>query len=130
MAAVSQNTKSYDNLIVAGFPITNRDMTLLSGQVVQRGQVLGKVTATGKLKAYTSGASDGSETPYAIAADDTDASGGDTVIAPYIQAHVSQDALIFAATDDYDTAAEILAVNDALQDRGIFVVKTLDAQNT
>lgn len=129
MAAVSQNTKTYDNLIVAGYPITNRDMTLLSGEVVTRGQVLGKVTASGKLRAYNTANSDGSETPYAVAADDTDATGGDTVIAPYIQAHVSQDALIFAATDDYDTAAEILAVNDALQGRGIFVVKTLSAQN-
>ena len=128
MAAVTQNTKTYDNLIVAGFPITNRDMTLLSGESVLRGQVLGKVTASGKLKAYTSAASDGSQTPYAVAADDDDATAGDKVIAPYIQAHVSQDALIFAATDDYDTAAEILAVNDALQDRGIFVVKTLDPQ--
>ena len=127
-AAVTQNTKTYDNLIVAGFPITNRDMTLLSGESVLRGQVLGKVTASGKLKAYTSAASDGSQTPYAVAADDDDATAGDKVIAPYIQAHVSQDALIFAQTDDYDTALEVIAVNDALQDRGIFVVKTLDPQ--
>lgn len=52
-------------------------VTILSGQSVVPGQVLGKVTASGKFKALTPAASDGSEVAAAIAYAAVDASVAD-----------------------------------------------------
>jgi len=72
---------TYDNLIVrADFTEAG---TLEAGQNLTVGAVLGKVTATGKLKlnatedAAGNAISDGSENPYAILIGDCDASAGD-----------------------------------------------------
>jgi hypothetical protein len=51
--------------------------TILSGENLKRGCVLGKVTASGKYVAHDDGASDGSEVIAAILAEDTDATSGD-----------------------------------------------------
>ena len=69
---------SPDNLIAGLDPdiVTDKGI-LLSGQNLVRGTLLGKITVSGKLQISAVGAADGSETPYAILAEDTDASAGD-----------------------------------------------------
>jgi hypothetical protein len=58
-------------------PVTDGRATILSGQVLSRGALLGRVTASGKLTLSTSAAVNGAEVPVAILANDVDASGGD-----------------------------------------------------
>lgn len=53
-------------------------VTILSGQNLASGAVLGKVTASGKYKAYAAAATDGSQTVAGILVAAVDASGGDT----------------------------------------------------
>ena len=67
---------SPDNLM-AGGTVSTDSITIISGQVLGRGSVLGKITASGKYNLSLTAAGDGSEVPYAILADDVDASGGD-----------------------------------------------------
>jgi len=55
----------------------------VSGTPLPRGTVLGKVTATGKYKISVAGASDGSQLPRAVTADDLDTSGGDVTCRVY-----------------------------------------------
>lgn len=51
--------------------------TLLSGESVVAGELLGKITLSGKYVAYDNTKSDGSQTIAGIAFDNTDATGGD-----------------------------------------------------
>lgn len=71
-----------DNLL-AGGEILSRAITLVSGQNLLRGAVLGKITASGKYNLSLAAANDGSETPDLILAEDTDASGGDKQTVAY-----------------------------------------------
>lgn len=66
-----------DGLIADSYAYITDSGTILSGEDLARGCVLGKVTASGKLVACDHTASDGSESPYAVLAVATDASGGD-----------------------------------------------------
>lgn len=59
-----------------GFHVDDTD-TLVSGQNLEAGAVVGRITASGKLKIYDNGASDGSETAVGILYADVNASGGD-----------------------------------------------------
>lgn len=52
-------------------------VTVVSGQNLVAGAVVGKITASGKYKEYDNGASDGSEVAAAILFDNVDATSGD-----------------------------------------------------
>lgn len=59
------------------------------------GTLLGRVTADGKLKAYTSGGGDGSETPVAVLHSEQVFTGaGDAAIRPIIAGRVLRDDLV------------------------------------
>jgi len=60
-------------------------VTLLSGESVKAGEVLGKVTASGKYVAFNQDAATGEEAAAAIAYEDADASGGDISITVVIR---------------------------------------------
>lgn len=92
--------------------------TLLSGQNLARGAVLGKITSGGKLVLSLSGASDGSQVPYGILVDDVNASAGDKPCLVYVRGDFQAQALTLGASH---TLASIEA---GLRDRGIFIVKT------
>lgn len=94
-------TGSYtpDNLVVGSLPtITNKE-TIVSGQDVSRGCVLGKITSGGKLTACDHTAQDGSATPYAVLVEDCDASLADkTNIAVYVLGCFNSDKLSFGGS--------------------------------
>lgn len=107
-------TATYDptGLIAGNFPIAHSSITLLSGQNVGRGAVLGRVTASGKYKLSASAASDGSEVPVAIAAEPIDATAGDAAGPAYHTGEFNAAQLAFGAGH---TAASVEA---ALRARG------------
>ncbi len=91
-------------------PIYNREtVTLISGQNLAIGAVLGKITASGKYTAVAPAASNGSEVASAVLLAATDASGGDTpcVILARGPAVVAADFLVWpsGATSGQKTAA-------------------------
>jgi len=91
--------------------------TVLSGETVTKGDVLGIVTADGKLKVCDSTAVDGSEVAAAVATKDIDASGGDVTDQDVLIAgEVNGDLLTFGGTD---TLADHF---DELRDVGIIPV--------
>jgi hypothetical protein len=67
------------------FPMISRPVTILTGQNLKRGAVLGVVTASGKYVLSASAAGDGSQTPKAILAADVDTTtvAGDQVAPAY-----------------------------------------------
>lgn len=61
------------------------ELTLISGQNLAAGVVVGKITASGKYTTYANGASDGSEVAAGIMYAAVDASGGDVTNARIVR---------------------------------------------
>lgn len=104
--------------IVAGNShlLVTRQVTLISGQDLTRGAVLGKITASGKYTLSLSGSSDGSETPDLILAEDCDASGGDAVTVAYERGDFKADQLTLG------TAHTIASVQEGLRAKNILLI--------
>lgn len=86
---------SFLNLFAGDFPRVTDSVTLISGQNLARGAVLGRITASGKYTLSLSASSDGSQTPVAILADAVDASGGDKAAPVYLTGEINSAALTF-----------------------------------
>ena len=110
----SFDTYSPDNLIVTG-PVNTREVTILSGETIVRGEVLGKITASGKYLGSLSGAADGSEVPMSIASEAVDASGGDTVTIVYESGTFNESRITLG------TAHTLASVREGLREKGIFL---------
>ncbi|CCG09108.1 head decoration protein [Pararhodospirillum photometricum] len=81
--------------------ISRERITVVSGQDLQAGAVLGKVTASGKYAAYDNGASDGTQAAAGILFASVDASGGDAHgVAVVRLAEVAKAALVFGSGQD------------------------------
>lgn len=78
--------------------LVHEAITVLSGQVLLRGTVLGKITASGKYVKSLSASSDGSQTPVAVLAEDCDATAGDKAGVAYFRGDFRGDKLILGAS--------------------------------
>ena len=103
-----------DNLLIRGPNV--RQITVLSGEVVARGDVLGKVTASGKYLMSASAAGDGSETPLVIAAEPIDASGGDVEGLVYESGTFNQNAVTLGE------GHSLSDIREGLREKGIFLI--------
>lgn len=95
-----------DGLVLA--PTVSRQITLLSGQNLKRGSVLGKITTGGKYVLSLSASSDGSQTPAVILAEDCDASAGDKVTVAYFGGSFDENACVYGTGHTAITAREPL----------------------
>lgn len=86
-------------------PVATEGITLAKSQgIVKRGTVIGLITASGLAKAADSTKTDGTQTPYAILADDLDTTGTvDVKATAYISGYFNKDALTFGGTDTVAT---------------------------
>lgn len=103
MALESIGALSYDNLVAGDHPIVTETAVLISGQNCVIGTVLGKITASGKLKKVDSTAVDGSQAPYAVLATTTDASAGDKTVTVWLSGEFVATKLVFGGTDTVTT---------------------------
>lgn len=86
--------------------------TVAAGAALAKGTILGRITASRKLAAYISGATDGSQNPVAVLLEDAAAAAADVeAVAGYAGVYVE------ANTTGLDQAAE-----DTLEGRGIYFV--------
>ncbi len=115
-------TFTHDNLQAGDFPIVTDAVTILSGENLTRGAVLGKVTASGKYILCDTAAVDGSEDPKFILAEDADASGGDLDDVPVYASGEFNDNKI--SLGGATTPAD---VKEALRDRSIYLKTPLKA---
>lgn len=112
-----------DSLHAGDFPIRTRKLTLVSGQNLTRGALLGIITASGKATLALSASADGSETPNCILAEDTDASAGDKDCIVYISGDFNSNAMTFGAGITADSARE------GLRDLNIYLTSAVTADN-
>jgi hypothetical protein len=109
------STYTPDSLVAGDFPQAFDTVTLLSGQDLKRGAVVGKVTASGKYKLSASEATDGSQTPVAVLEQDCDASAGDAPAVIKLTGDVRGAALTLGA------GHTVASVKAALRPLSIFV---------
>ena len=115
MAEISTfTTNNMDNLISGNYPVETIAGTLITGQNLTRGSVLGKITASGKLTLCDSTAVDGSEAPYGILMGSVDATAADMDCVVYLTGSFNETQLVFGGTDTIATH------RDALRVLGIF----------
>lgn len=121
-ASFGTETFSPDRL-VAGDPgrLLARTITLISGQNLARGAVLGKITASGKYNLSLSAAIDGSETPDLILAEATDASAGDVVTIAYERGDFDENKVTLGASHT------LASVREGLRAKGIHLVPSTTA---
>jgi hypothetical protein len=118
---MSTETFTPDRLIAGCCDCVTDSGTLVSGQNLTRGALLGKITTGGKLTLCNSAAVDGSAVPYAILAASVDASGGDKVCSLYKAGEFNDNAITFGGSDTAATHKE------ALRDVGIYLKSPVKA---
>ncbi len=105
-----------DQLIAGQFPLVTQPITIASGaSVLPRGTVLGQITASGKYIQSLSAASDGSQTPIAILADQADPTSGDVQAGAYFAGEFNSNALSLG------TGWTVASVTIALRDAAIYI---------
>lgn len=115
---ISATSYQSDQLIAGRFMLETKDVTIAAG-TLQRGTVLGKVTATGNYIASVATAVDGSQNPVAILADGADASGAPVSAPIYQTGEFTGSRLIL------DASWTLAAVTTALRVAGIYVKSSL-----
>jgi len=105
-----------DDLIGSGADqLLARKYTLLHGEKVVRGELMAILDSGGKAVASVTGGSDGSQTPFGIAAVDADATAADVEVLIYTRGTFNEHAIVYGASH---TAA---SVREGLRDKGIYL---------
>jgi hypothetical protein len=121
VASFASSAFTPDKLIAGPMPLAERKITLISGQNLPRGAVLGKITASGKYTLSLSASGDGSQTPDLILAAACDASGGDKEAIAYSRGDFNEAALTIGTAHTADS------IREGLRGKGINLVKVQGA---
>ncbi len=98
-----------------------RTVTIASGQNLKRGAVIGKITTGGKYQLSLSAASDGSQVPDLILAEDCDATGADAKALAYSRGDFNANALTLG------TAHTVASITEGLRAKGIALLPAVTA---
>ena len=99
MTTVTMTQRAAEFLVSEASGTRSREaVTIASGNTILAGTVLGKITASGKYKAYDNDAADGTQAATCIAYDDVDASAGDALATVIVRdAEIDQSKLVWGA---------------------------------
>lgn len=110
----TEGTYTPDSLLAGNAHLlVGRKVTVLAGQVLARGAVLGLITASGKYKLSASAAADGSQTPDLILAEAVDATSADTTVLAYERGDFNSNALTLGA------GHTVASIREGLRAKGI-----------
>ncbi len=96
------NTASFapNDLLVSDVPVVTRNIAIAQGQLLDRGAVVGLVTADDNYVLSLAAAENGSEVPALVLAYEVDASDGPKVVAAYSSAAFDATKLVYGAGHD------------------------------
>lgn len=117
LAEFSSTSYTPDKLLAGDMPLAAKKVTILTGQNLTRGAVLGKITSGGKYILSLSAAVDGSQTPDAILAHDVDATAADKEAEVYTRGDFNENALTIGTAHTADS------IREGLRAKGIHLVK-------
>lgn len=116
----TEGTYTPDSLLAGNAHLlVARKVTVLSGQVLPRGAVLGIVTASGKAILSLEAASDGSQTPDLILAEDVDATGADATALAYERGDFNARAITLG------TGHTVASIREGLRAKGIALLTAI-----
>ena len=116
----TEGTFSPDNLVAGNADLlVARKVTIITGQNLERGAVLGKITASSKYNLSLSAAIDGSEEPDLILAEDVDATGADKTALAYARGDFISNALTLGA------AHTVASITEGLRAKGITLITAI-----
>ena len=116
----TEGTYTPDSLLAGNAHLlVARKVTVLGGQVLPRGAVLGAITASGKCVLSASGATDGSQTPDLILAEAVDATGGDTAALAYERGDFNARAITLG------TGHTVASIREGLRAKGIALLTAI-----
>lgn len=110
-----------DRLIAGSADLITETAVIAAGANLERGTLLGVVTATGKFVQSAAAASDGSQTPVAILVDFAPAASADASAGIYVAGEFNENAVLYGAGH---SAASVKA---ALRARGIYLKTPIPA---
>lgn len=113
----SFNSVSYtpENLVIGDFDdLVGEPITVVSGQKLPRGTVIGKITTSDKYTISESAATDGSEIPDFVLAEDCDASSGDKPALAYSGGMFNAQALTIGAGHTIASIKEGLRIKNII----------------
>lgn len=112
-----------DQLLSGPLQAVSDTVTILAGAAAtyKRGTVLGVVTASGKYTLSVETATDGSQVPQAILADDVNATATDVLAGVYLMAEINQNRITF------DSSWTLATLKPALRPFGIFLRDSVQA---
>lgn len=122
--ATMQNTLGQFLKYEAPQNYSREDVTVASGQNLAVGQVVGRITASGKIAAFNPSATDGTQNAIGIMAQSVDATSGDRpgVIIARHAIIVDKDSLVWAGSP---TSAQKDAAIAAMKALGVVARKTI-----
>ena len=116
----TEGVMTHDALIAGNAHLlVGRKVTIAAGQNLVRGAVLGKVTASGKYVLSLSAASDGSQTPDLILAEDCNAAAADKSVLAYARGDFNSRALTLGA------AHTVASITEGLRAKGITLLASI-----
>lgn len=120
---VQHDTFIPDQLLSGPLQVVSDTITVLTASTAlyKRGTVLGVVTASGKYTLSVATATDGSQVPKAILADDVNATVADVLAGVYLMAEVNQNRITF------DPSWTLSTLKTALRPFGIFLRDSVQA---
>ncbi len=111
-----------DRLLAGNAHLLNGEkVTIITGQNLLRGAVIGKITASSKYNLSLSAAVDGSEVPDLILAEDCDASGGDKEALAYMRGDFNSNRITIG------TAHTLASIKEGLRVKGIILIDSVGA---
>jgi hypothetical protein len=110
-----------DKLISGLAQVASETLTMVSGEVLARGTVMGRITSSGAVTISLLAASDGSQNPYGILADNYDSTAGAITVGVYTRGSFNENALTLG------TGQTIALIHDALRSNGIFLTNAITA---
>lgn len=114
-ASYGAETPFAPSQLIAGGTYTTRVVTVISGQNLEAGAVIGEITASGKYTLSLSASADGSETPDLVLLQDIDASGGDA------EALALETGQVVGSALTVGTGHTIGSIREGLRDKGILI---------
>ena len=112
--------RSHDALVAGNHHLlVGRVVTIASGQNLKRGSVIG--AAAGEYKLSASAATDGSQTPDLVLAEDCDATTGDKTALAYERGDFNANALTLG------TGHTVASIREGLRAKGITILPALAA---
>jgi hypothetical protein len=112
---------SPDRLIAGSADLITETAVIAAGANLERGTLLGVITASGKFVQSVAGAGDGSQTPIAILVDYAPAASADATAGIYVAGEFNENAII------YGTGHSAASVKAGLRARGIYLKTPIPA---